>query len=205
MASLPRRLLLQSRQCPSRIRCRAPPKHTARSISTTSRRFANEDTKPGPHTPAAATPPGQKSKAAASQAESHAPKELTDDEIAAAQLAQLVSDLKAFNPDVAAEAMRKGQSGIPFATDANLENDEDFHIPEDDKRKVAAGFWAEGEPEMGQDEDYYGDDLTSHGHGELQQHRQLREYNRLAAWEMPLLNRTCLSTHPTLDQSNVRY
>jgi hypothetical protein len=43
---------------------------------------------------------------------------------------------------------------------------------------------------MGPDEDYYGDDLTSHGHGELQQHRELREYARLIAWELPLLSRT---------------
>jgi small subunit ribosomal protein S35 len=204
MASLPRRLLLQSRQCPSRIRCRASPKHTARSISTTPRRLANEDSRTGSSTPAAATPPRQKTTAASREAESNASEELTDDEIAAAQLEQLVSDLKAFDPSVASEAMRKGRSGIPFATDANLETDDDFHIPEDDKRKVAAGFWAEGEESMGQDEDYYGDDLTSHGHGELQQHRQLREYNRLAAWEMPLLNRTSCP-YITLDPTHIRY
>lgn len=88
-----------------------------------------------------------------------------------------------------AEAVRKGKRGMPFATDFNLEKDEDFMIEEDDKRKVAAGFWAEGEESMGVDEDYFGDDLTSHGHGELAKHRQLRHYNRLVAWEMPLLNR----------------
>jgi small subunit ribosomal protein S35 len=43
---------------------------------------------------------------------------------------------------------------------------------------------------MGPDEDYYGDDLTSLGHGELEKHRELREYARLIAWELPLLNRT---------------
>lgn len=31
------------------------------------------------------------------------------------------------------------------------------------------------------------DDLTSLGHGELELHRELRHYARLAAWEMPLL------------------
>tara|TARA_R110002003_G_scaffold25_5_gene1169 strand:+ start:3006 stop:3260 length:255 start_codon:yes stop_codon:yes gene_type:complete len=71
-----------------------------------------------------------------------------------------------------------------------LVDDEHFDIEEDDKRKVAAGFWAEGEESMGADEDYFGDDLTSHGHGELAQHRMTREYARLVAWEMPLLNRT---------------
>ena len=31
------------------------------------------------------------------------------------------------------------------------------------------------------------DDISSLGHGELEQHRELRHYARLAAWEMPLL------------------
>jgi small subunit ribosomal protein S35 len=204
MASIPRRLLLQSRQCPSRIQCRAAPKHTARSISTTPRRLANEEFKPGSYTPAAATPPGQEVEAAANEA-SQASSELTEDAIAAAQLKQLVSDLKALDPSVVSDAVRKGQRGIPFATDFDMETAEDFHIEQDDKRKVANGFWAEGEEEMGIDEDYYGDDLTSHGHGELAQHRQLREYNRLIAWEMPLLNRACLPLYSTLTQLDIRY
>jgi small subunit ribosomal protein S35 len=193
MASLPRRLLLQSRQCPSRIRPRAAPKHSTqwqRPISTTSRRCANEETKEGSATAAAATRPAEQLKAVASEAEPHASKELSPEEITAAQLARLVADLKALDPDVVSDAQRKGQRGIPFATEMNLEKDEDFDIEEDDKRKIAAGFWAEGEESMGPDEDYFGDDITSHGHGELAQHRELREYNRLVAWEMPLLSRT---------------
>ena len=185
MASLPRRLLLQSRQCPSRIRCRAPSKHTTqwqRPLSTTPFRYANEDTKEGSATAAAATPPAEQLDAAASS--------LTPEQTTAAQLARLVSDLKALDPTIISDALRKGQRGIPFATDMELEKDEDFDIEEDDKRKIASGFWAEGEESMGPDEDYFGDDLTSHGHGELAQHRELREYNRLVAWEMPLLNRT---------------
>ena len=59
----------------------------------------------------------------------------------------------------------------------------------DDGKPVKLGFWAEGEESMGPDEDYYGDDLTSLGHSELEKHRELREYARLIAWEMPLLNR----------------
>jgi small subunit ribosomal protein S35 len=64
--------------------------------------------------------------------------------------------------------------------------DEDFMQPEE---KFKPGFWAEGQPELGPDEDFFGDDITSHGHGELEQHRELREYARLIAWELPLLNR----------------
>lgn len=40
--------------------------------------------------------------------------------------------------------------------------------------------------EDGQLEDGH-DDITSLGHGELEQHREMRHYARLTAWEMPLL------------------
>jgi small subunit ribosomal protein S35 len=149
--------------------------------------------KPGSYTPAAATSPNKVLDAAhnaAAEVASVAPKELSEEEIAARQLARLVSDLKALDPSDVKDALRKGQRGIPFATDFDFERDEHFDREEPDRRRISAGFWAEGEESMGVDEDFYGDDITSHGHGELEQHRQLREYNRLVAWEMPLLNRT---------------
>ncbi|KAH8730731.1 mitochondrial ribosomal subunit protein-domain-containing protein, partial [Phaeosphaeriaceae sp. PMI808] len=168
MATLPRRLLLQSRQCPSRITCRASPKHAAqwqRAISTTRPRCADADSKGN-------TPP----------------KLTADEEATAAQLARIVADLKALDPDAIADAVRKGQRGIPIAKDFDLDKDEDFEFEEFDKRKIASGFWAEGEESMGPDEDYFGDDLTSLGHANLNEHRQLREYNRLVTWELPLLH-----------------
>ncbi|KAJ4371288.1 37S ribosomal protein S24, mitochondrial [Neocucurbitaria cava] len=103
-------------------------------------------------------------------------------------LASLKEALASLDPEVVEDAIRKGKHGIPIAQDFELEKDEDWDIEEDDKRKVSTGFWAEGEESMGPDEDYFGDDLTSHGHGELQQHRELREYARLIAWELPLLS-----------------
>jgi small subunit ribosomal protein S35 len=141
------------------------------------------------------TPPPKQAKPAATQA----PVELTQEESAAA-LERLVKELKMLDPKAVAEATRKGQRGIPIAPDFNLETDADYALEEEDRRKVAAGFWAEGEESMGPDEDYYGDDITSLGHKQLDQHRLLREYNRLAAWEMPLLSRTfCLTpSYPSL-------
>ncbi|KAH7093256.1 mitochondrial ribosomal subunit protein-domain-containing protein [Paraphoma chrysanthemicola] len=212
MASLPRRLLLQSRQCPSRIRSRAAPKHTSqwhRPLSTTPQRCADEDTKPGSAAAAAATPPAEQVQAVASKTESQGPiskqKDLSPEETTALQLARLVSDLKALDPEVVSDAVRKGQHGIPFATDADLVDDEHFDIEEDDKRKVAAGFWAEGEESMGADEDYFGDDLTSHGHGELAMHRMKREYARLIAWEMPLLNQLAKPFTPPTSATPFRF
>jgi small subunit ribosomal protein S35 len=116
---------------------------------------------------------------------------MTPAEREAAMLENLRTSLAELDPTIVADALRKGKTGLTQTSDFGLETDEDFGIEEEDKRKTAAGFWAEGEEEMGPDEDYYGDDLTSHGHGELEQHRELREYARLIAWELPLLSRMC--------------
>lgn len=112
----------------------------------------------------------------------------------AAMLATLQANLAELDPAAVADAIRKGKRGIPIAADFNLEQEEDFDIAVDDPRKVQAGFWAEGEPTLGVDEDYYGDDITSHGHGELQKQRDIREYARLIAWELPLLSRTSITS-----------
>jgi small subunit ribosomal protein S35 len=210
MASLTRRLLLQSRQCPSRIRARATPKHTTaqwqRTMSITPRRCADEPTKEGSATAADAQAPTKTlAQLAPELPEEEAPgfsntevatpfSKMTPEERESAMLSSLRTSLAEIDPTVVADALRKGTRGLPQTSDFGLETDEDFDIEEDDKRKAAAGFWAEGEEEMGPDEDYYGDDLTSHGHGELDQHRDLREYARLIAWELPLLSR--MFAHP---------
>ncbi|KAJ4359642.1 37S ribosomal protein S24, mitochondrial [Didymosphaeria variabile] len=105
-------------------------------------------------------------------------------------LRQLVEDLKALDPEIIEDAIRKGKEGVSWLNNEETKEmiDDDWVIPEEDTRKV--GFWGEGEPTLGKDEDYYGDDVTSLGHGELEQHRELREYARLIAWELPLLNPT---------------
>ena len=58
------------------------------------------------------------------------------------------------------------------------------------KPYIPEGFFNLNEPE-----DKYGDDeeegdISSLAHGELEKHREQREYARLAAWEMPMLSST---------------
>ncbi|KAF2258035.1 hypothetical protein CC78DRAFT_538107, partial [Lojkania enalia] len=100
-------------------------------------------------------------------------------------LKQLSEDLDYNDPDTTRDAMRKGLLGTTYG-------DEFAPIPENaseiEEPIGKIGFWGEGEEELGPDEDFYGDDLTSAGHGELERHRELREYARLAAWELPLLS-----------------
>lgn len=196
MASVTRRLLLQSRRCPSSIPSRSTPKYTGqwqRPLSTTPSRAARgerEDDGP-PREPAKPAKPALESTWAN-----------TPDKTAA-QLQKLVEDLKQMDPEFVEDALRKGKQGNPIAQEYNLDNDADFDIAADDPFRIKTGFWAEGEESMGPDEDYFGDDITSHGHGELQKHRELREYARLIAWELPLLSRTsclpCHSRHPIAD------
>ena len=43
----------------------------------------------------------------------------------------------------------------------------------------------------GEDDEFEGDDVTSLARGDLEQHRELRDYARIAAWDygiMPLLS-----------------
>ncbi|KAL9603971.1 MAG: hypothetical protein Q9179_001999 [Wetmoreana sp. 5 TL-2023] len=58
--------------------------------------------------------------------------------------------------------------------------------------RIVPGLMAMGEvdeQDSGEDEDFEGDDITSIAHGELEQHREIREYARIAAWEMPMLSK----------------
>lgn len=62
------------------------------------------------------------------------------------------------------------------------------------KQKMKDTFLNMGEEEPIEEEDDEEDDhddLTSLAHGELEKHRELRHYARLAAWEMPLLSSKC--------------
>lgn len=120
-------------------------------------------------------------------------------------LSRLQADLAELDPTVVANAIRQGKQGVPIAADFDLEKEDHFEIAEDDRRQVLAGFWAEGEPELGVDEDYFGDDLTSDGHGELQKQRDIREYARLIAWELPLLNQLARPFVPPTEATPFRF
>ncbi|EOD43133.1 putative mitochondrial ribosomal small subunit component protein [Neofusicoccum parvum UCRNP2] len=72
-------------------------------------------------------------------------------------------------------------------------------------RPARAGFWMEGEPDMGEDEEWHGDDITSTGHAELEQQREIREYMRIAAWEMPLLAKYAKPFQPPTGETPLRF
>lgn len=72
-----------------------------------------------------------------------------------------------------------------------IDKEEDLRF--EDLRPRQPGFWAVDEPdEMTQvedgDEDVNDDEMTSMAHAEVEMHRELREYARITAWDMPMLS-----------------
>lgn len=64
---------------------------------------------------------------------------------------------------------------------------------EDMRRRRPTDFWSDAEDDEFADvedaDDSFGnDDITSMAHAELEVHREVREYARIAAWDMPLLS-----------------
>ncbi|RDI89941.1 hypothetical protein Vi05172_g377 [Venturia inaequalis] len=81
-------------------------------------------------------------------------------------------------------------------------------IAENRKTRVEEGFFNYGEDDpraVGEDEEFQGDDISSQGHEELEQHRELREYARLAAWELPLLHRLAKPFEPPKQNQPLRF
>ncbi|KAI9787970.1 MAG: 37S ribosomal protein S24, mitochondrial [Candelina submexicana] len=57
----------------------------------------------------------------------------------------------------------------------------------------------------GDDPEFAEDDMSSTAHGELEQHREIREYARLAAWEMPLLSKLAKPFVPPAQDQPLRF
>jgi len=69
--------------------------------------------------------------------------------------------------------------------------DREFPDEPEEWERPRRGFFNMNETEdTGGDESFQGDDITSDAHRELEQVREIREYARLAGWEMPLLAST---------------
>lgn len=87
-----------------------------------------------------------------------------------------------------------------------MEMDMDFPEPVAEREPRNDGFFQMGEKEdIGPDDEFAGDDISSTAHRELEQTREIREYARNAAWEMPLLARTNLLPPYTLLLKTTRH
>lgn len=75
--------------------------------------------------------------------------------------------------------------------------DKEYPMRFDDMREKRLGLWGDEEDDEfalveDADEEFNDDDITSMAHAELEVHREIREYARIAAWDMPLLSSKCL-------------
>ncbi|KAK4249742.1 mitochondrial ribosomal subunit protein-domain-containing protein [Corynascus novoguineensis] len=72
-------------------------------------------------------------------------------------------------------------------------------------------FWNSEEPdtdlitdEVGED-DFEEDDIMAMGHAKLEEHREFREYARIAVWEMPLLSKLAKPFQPPTEEQVLRF
>lgn len=82
-----------------------------------------------------------------------------------------------------------------------IEKQAPISFPEEKLAKGDIGFWAEDEDDEftqvpDEDDDFRGDDMTTPAHAQLDLHRDMREYQRRIAWDMPLLR--SMSPTPSL-------
>lgn len=117
------------------------------------------------------------------------------------------------SPDVQQEwreglrALSEVDHTAPFADELNameeditretdqIEREEPIVFTEVKPNKLNAGFWADEEDdEFGRvfddNNEFRGDDITTPAHAQLDLHRDMREYQRRIAWDMPLLKST---------------
>lgn len=83
-------------------------------------------------------------------------------------------------------------SRIAREIDRNPVSEDLRFIEQRDAQKISQGFWAEDEEdEFGQvedaDDEVSDDMITSIAESELEVNREVREYARIAAWELPML------------------
>jgi small subunit ribosomal protein S35 len=88
-------------------------------------------------------------------------------------------------------ALRKETEAMIESSAARV--DKDSRMRFEDIREKNRGFWAEEEEDEFSnaedgDDTFNDDEITSMAHAELELHREVREYARIAAWDMPLLS-----------------
>ncbi|KAI4175785.1 MAG: hypothetical protein LQ343_001398 [Gyalolechia ehrenbergii] len=102
---------------------------------------------------------------------------------------QFQNDEKAAYEHMSSPALDSELQGLVSQAVYDIQRD----IPQREPRpRITPGLMAMGEVDeqgSGEDDEFDGDDISSIAHGELEQHREIREYARIAAWEMPMLGK----------------
>ena len=101
-----------------------------------------------------------------------------------------LSQITHMEPSLTSKMTSEGSLAANEALAAMPEFPEQPFRPEN-TRGFLAELEEDDQDDIGDDPEFRGDDITSEAHGELEQHRELREYARLIVWELPLLHSMC--------------
>ncbi|KAL9623843.1 MAG: hypothetical protein Q9160_001835 [Pyrenula sp. 1 TL-2023] len=113
-----------------------------------------------------------------------------------AEQQQLQDEWAQMGAEMDEEVEREVEEAMPQTTPTPRERElEDaLSFPIAKTRSKDLGFWGDDEEfdedamVEDMDDEFKDDDVTSMAHAELELHREIREYTRIAAWEMPFLN-----------------
>lgn len=100
------------------------------------------------------------------------------------------------NSQAIANDFANPETRAPILSEINqsvYEMDREIPMPFNDTKPKMMGFWGEDEEDEfalveDDDDEFKNDDMSSIAHAELEQHREIREYARIAAWDMPMLS-----------------
>ncbi|KAI9699704.1 MAG: 37S ribosomal protein S24, mitochondrial [Candelina mexicana] len=196
MASTLNKLAFTVRCCTLRI----PPRSTSRLPPPPYRRFNSSYRRRD----------GASSKPSASFASTLDPEDRADYEaLSPAEREAFEADAKRLNEYMTRRGVEAGiASEVASAAHAvAMEND-----PRDSEHQIIrpkrGSYLPMGEKDeygTGDDPEFEEDDMSSTAHGELEQHREIREYARLAAWEMPLLSKLAKPFVPPAQDQPLRF
>jgi len=182
MAAAVNRLAFTARRCTCQIPSRTRPQAPIRSVRAfTTSAIARDDDDAEPRTPSRIP--------SSFVASLHPDDRVRYDSLSPSERREFEATARALDDHMTSSAVEARLSAAvsQAAYTVSVESPEsDMIMP-----RIKPGFMAMGELDeqgSGEDEEFEDDDISSLGHGELEQHREMREYARLAAWEMPLLS-----------------
>lgn len=110
------------------------------------------------------------------------------------------------NSQAIADDFANPETRGPILSEINqsvYEMDREIPLPFNDTKPKTMGFWGEDEEDEfalveDDDDEFKNNDISSIAHAELEQHREIREYARIAAWDMPMLSSKINLSHLNL-------
>jgi small subunit ribosomal protein S35 len=194
MRHLSRSLLQIGRRIPAKRKCIQQwhcPQPQCRAFSRTTLQFADEDENLKPAVPPST--PAQLDNEVFTVEDMNPEMRADYEQLSKEEQAQALQDINRTintmpSPEEEAELERQMKAAI---REINQQIPEEYDNTPLSPREI--GFWADDEDDefaqVPDDDDEFDEaDISTIAHSDLELHREMREYQRIVAWEMPLLN-----------------